>query len=276
MVQALPYMEDLRMKTNEVESVKQALTPLIRMLLHKGVNYKTFCEIAKQLFVEIALNEFGIKGRPTNASRVAILTGIDRKQVKKIQEQSAVKTQMPTQDASTISRVLSAWHHEADFTDENGKAKDLNEEQFFILTAKYGGDIPPKAILKELQQSRCIERLENGQLRAKSKVFIPRSDKAMAISRAVSVVSDIGNTLCHNIFTQSNKDHSPHFERRAVNHAIPAEKLEAFNQFVSERGQALLEEVDTWLSENELSISCTEGKTIRLGLGAYLIQSDIN
>ena len=45
--------------------------PLAQMLLRAGVNWREVAELGKATFVEVATREFGIRGRPTNISRVA-------------------------------------------------------------------------------------------------------------------------------------------------------------------------------------------------------------
>ena len=63
-----------------------ALRPIARILLRAGVSYREFSEISKQAFVDVATSDFGIRGRPTNISRVAVMTGLTRKEVKRVRE----------------------------------------------------------------------------------------------------------------------------------------------------------------------------------------------
>ena len=57
------------------------LRPIALILLRGGITWKEFAELSKSVFVSVATDEFGIRGRPTNVSRVSILTGISRKEV---------------------------------------------------------------------------------------------------------------------------------------------------------------------------------------------------
>ena len=54
------------------------LRPIALLLLKGGVTWREFSELSKSVFVSVATDEFGISGRPTNVSRVSILTGISR------------------------------------------------------------------------------------------------------------------------------------------------------------------------------------------------------
>ena len=59
------------------------MQPLVRILVRHGVSYNEFNEVLKSVFVEVAERDFGIPGRKPSQSRVAILTGLTRKEVAK-------------------------------------------------------------------------------------------------------------------------------------------------------------------------------------------------
>jgi hypothetical protein len=60
--------------------------PLARMLIFLGIGYKEFSEVLKKAFVEAATRDYGLRGRPTNTSRVAVFTGLTRKEVKRLKD----------------------------------------------------------------------------------------------------------------------------------------------------------------------------------------------
>ena len=66
-----------------------ALKPIAKMLLRNGIGYREFAEIAKSAFVDVATSEYGLRGRPTNISRVAVMTGVTRKEVRRIRDKIA-------------------------------------------------------------------------------------------------------------------------------------------------------------------------------------------
>src|SRR5512134_1571140 len=76
------------LQTRLLWSVYSCIRPLARLLLRSGVTYKTFGEIAKTAFVHEAMLESDSKGRLTNTSRVAVRTGLSRKEVRRVCESS--------------------------------------------------------------------------------------------------------------------------------------------------------------------------------------------
>ena len=57
--------------------------PLVRLLIAQGVTHAEFSETAKEVYVETALRHFETDGK-VNKSRIAILTGLTRKEVKNV------------------------------------------------------------------------------------------------------------------------------------------------------------------------------------------------
>src|SRR5262245_38635031 len=112
------HVADEPTNSQTLEFLGKVLEPVIRLMLRWGVSWKEFSELSKARFVAVATSDYGIRGRPTNASRVAILTGIDRREVRKLRE--AGDTAPAKGYHSKAAQVLSAWHHEADFLDSAG------------------------------------------------------------------------------------------------------------------------------------------------------------
>ncbi|MFQ6005199.1 MAG: DUF6502 family protein, partial [Woeseia sp.] len=49
------------------------LRPVARILLRHGVSFRELKELCKKTYIAVATDEFGVDGRPTNVSRVAML-----------------------------------------------------------------------------------------------------------------------------------------------------------------------------------------------------------
>ena len=62
-----------------LQSAHQWLKPLTHVLLSCGITWKEFAELSKMTYVEVATRNFGKRGRPTNVSRTAVLTGLGRR-----------------------------------------------------------------------------------------------------------------------------------------------------------------------------------------------------
>jgi len=246
------------------------LEPVIRLMLRLGITWKEFSDLAKTKFVEVATADFGVRGRPTNVSRVAILTGLDRRIVRKLRSEMA---EPPSPGYhSKASQILFAWHHEPRFLDASGSPAALPiegaEASFTELMRRHAPALPVVAMIKELRSAGAIEELADGRLRPLTRVYVPTRLPAERLRLWASVLSDVANTIDHNF---SRADVEPtRFERRALSLKIDQKALPEFRQLLETEGQALLERIDDWLSSHEIAES--DADAIRLGIGVYHIE----
>ncbi|MDH5276664.1 MAG: DUF6502 family protein, partial [Gammaproteobacteria bacterium] len=106
-----------------VQTCRALLRPVASLLLKCGMTWREFAEVSKSVFVAVAGDEYGLNGRPTNVSRVSILTGVSRKEVVRVRallEQPATTLPNKTTDAT---RLLSGWHQDAEFVTASGQPR---------------------------------------------------------------------------------------------------------------------------------------------------------
>jgi hypothetical protein len=251
------------------------MKPVAHMMLRAGVSWKELAEALKLAYVETATEKFGKYGRPANGSRVAILTGLSRKEVKRLRDLLAHSPSASLHELDRINRatrVLSAWHQDPDFISPRGKPRLLSprgSRGFEDLVKRYAPDIPATAMLKELQSVGAIGTTPKGKIRAQTRSFIPSVLDTESVARFGSVLSDVGSTIAHNLLTT---DRRARFERRSTNMTVKRASRRAFQDLVDQRGMELLGDIDQWLTDHETDDA--EEKSCRLGLGVYLIMDD--
>jgi len=254
------------------------LRPIARWLLKSGVTWKEFAELSRVVFVDVAAQEFGLRGRATNVSRIALLTGMTRREVRRYRE-AAIATPIADlraeDDLNHASRVLAGWHLDAEFIDELGRPRLLEARGegtgFALLVRRYAGDIPATALVKELLRSGSIERTADGQYRALRRFYMPRAMDGQAVERSGAVLADLATTVEHNLSRDAAEP--PRFEGRAQNRHIDPRQLPAFRAFMEREGQAFLERCDEWLSAHEAQAD-EHAATLRLGVGVFAIQEN--
>src|SRR6516164_9982990 len=99
-------MERSAARTRLLRACYSFLLPVARLLLRSGVSFTEFAEIARAAFVEIASNDYGIRGRQTNVSRVSAMTGIARKEVRRLRQIAGHYPDNPRVELSPLSDVL--------------------------------------------------------------------------------------------------------------------------------------------------------------------------
>ncbi len=265
-------------KKAALSACRRLLRPLVYLLLKSGVSWREFAEVSKTSFVEVASSRFGIRGRPTNASRVAILTGLGRREVARQRRLLASGCPPEPPHLNAATRVLSGWHQDPDYLDGQGQPRTIPASgiapSFEDLCCRYAGDIPSSALLKELSSVGAVSRGDDQALRALGRVYIPLRVDTGKVLRAGNVLEDVGATVVHDLTCPPREP--LRFERRAVNDRVAQRHLPAFRAFLEHEGQAFLERVDEWLTRHEATAEeRSRGDTLRLGAGVYHLQSDI-
>lgn len=146
-----------------------ALRPLARVLLRAGIGHREFNEVSKAAFVDVATKDYGLRGRPTNISRVAVMTGLTRKEVRRIRDKNESGENIGGTRGTPMGVLLHQWYTEPDFLNPDGTPLDLpfdgSNNSFSELVRRFGGDIPPGAMRTELVRIGVVEELINGRLR---------------------------------------------------------------------------------------------------------------
>src|SRR4051812_14694943 len=93
-----------------IAATRMWLRPVIQILLRSGITWKEFAELSRRTYVEVATDHFGRRGRPTNVSRTAALTGLARREVRRQRGLLEKGADAPAPYVTKASLVLSAWH----------------------------------------------------------------------------------------------------------------------------------------------------------------------
>ena len=260
-------------KSTALAALRLLFRPVARVMLRAGIQWRELADVCKAAYVEVATEDFGIRGRPTNISRVAILTGLTRKEVRRLRDLLEEASPEVFSRMNSATRVLAGWHQDDEFLDADGKPATLPASgetgSFESLCRRYSGAVAASTMLKELLHVGAVTEEEDGKLMVRTRNYSPAMMDPERMLSSGSVLEDMGYTIAYNL-DRAETDPG-RFEGRATNTRMPAKALPAFRKFVRTEGQAFLERIDAWLSEHEIKDG-DDSKSIRLGMGAYWIE----
>ena len=254
------------------------LRPIARLLIKNGISYREFAEISKSAFVEVASEDYGIRGRKTNMSRVAVMTGLSRKEIKKVRESISGKTHRIPSRTRRPELVLTIWHTHPEFQDSHGQPKTLpfqgSDACFRSLVARAGGDIPPMAMLNELLRAGSVVK-EGSNLRVVSRSYIPEPHDPLRILFAGGALRDLASTIVHNL--ESEDSEMRFVERRVYSDRLAMSQRSRFKKLARDKSELLLQDLHTWLSERESNTPQVDGEGItrRIGVGVYFFDDSV-
>jgi hypothetical protein len=257
-------------------ATRRWLKPVVHVLLRCGITWQQFCDLAKVSYVEVATAKFGKRGRPTNVSRTAMLTGLTRRDVRIQRERLERADPTTSMYTSKASQILSLWHLDKEFRDKGRPALldfEGDRRSFSALAQRVGAsDVPTQTILKELVSAGAARVRPDGRVEALQRNYIPRVMDAQLVRLWGTVLGDVAQTYAHNM-TRDPKV-PPKFERAAKNERVRVSASPAFRAFLEREGQAFLERVDAWLAENEApdGQGTPDVPATRMGAGVYQIE----
>jgi hypothetical protein len=265
---------DIRPKRALQRAIEQLLRPLFRLLLRHSVSFGAFEEMAKRVYVDVALKDFGIPGKKPTTSRVAVLSGLTRKEVQRILGQSEDEAEEVVDRYNRAARVLTGWVRDTDFLDRKGKPRilDLEGEQgFAALVKRYSGDMPSRAVLDELVRVGAVELRKDSRLQLVTHAYVPQRSTVDKLGILGRDVADLITTIDHNLEHGAT---DPRFQRKVMYVSIPVSALPAFRKLSAEHGQALLEKLDRWLAAHDVdeTQASSEAPHARVGLGIYYFE----
>jgi hypothetical protein len=228
--------------------------PLVRLLIAQGVTHAEFSDTAKEVYVETALRHFEVDGR-INKSRIAILTGLTRKEVKNVIDRASL-SDYKERTYSRPARVLTGWYSDPAFQGPYGiplelpyESGDSESRSFVELVRRYSGDMAPRQMLNQLLESEAVAEVD-GRYKAVSRTFRHSKLSPAQIRRLGSVGYRVFSTAAKNIDVADQG--MGQFDRMVfADDGCSDEVLALFNEFIKVRGQNFLEELDVWFSSRK-------------------------
>jgi hypothetical protein len=256
-------------------AVSTLLRPLVRILLRNDIPLAIFTDLAKRVYVDVAMEDFSLPNRKQSISRVALLTGLSRKEVLRVRRLAPVIDSSLAERHNRSTRVVSGWSRDERFLDAGKPAALAFEGEgacFAELVKLFSGDITPRAVRDELLRSGLVERLEDGRLQLVAPAYLPQSE-AEKMHILGSETADLIGTIDHNLQGQD----TPFFQRKVCYTRFPARHLAGLRSLSRDKAQQLLEELDRWMAEHDLQDPEPDDdrQHRRAGLSIYYFESEL-
>jgi hypothetical protein len=253
-------------------AVIRLLRPLVRVLLRHGMAYGTFAELARKAFVDEGFEQVAASGKRPTVSSVSALTGLTRKETKRLREMASAGDEVSARRYSRAIRVISGWISDPQFQTGAGVPAVLplegRECSFAALVKKYSGDIPTAAMLSVLESSGTVE-VENHRVTLHARAYLPSATPAEKLDILGTDVAELISTIDHNLEAPPGERY---FQRKVSNVRVHPEALEAFRALSDRKSQELLEEYHRWLTSHEIDSDKDGEQRYYVAVGTYYTQ----
>ncbi|MEA2788594.1 MAG: hypothetical protein QOG73_1000 [Acetobacteraceae bacterium] len=165
-----------------LKAARRLLRPLVRLMMRNGITFPILSEALRSLFVEVAVNDILTEPNARTNSRISLLSGIHRKEIKRLREIPPDASDTP--DLVTLaSQIVARWVGTVRFVDADGRPRPLSrtnpgtEASDFSFDALVGSvttDIRPRAVLDDLLSHGVVFMDADDRVRLNTEAFIPR------------------------------------------------------------------------------------------------------
>lgn len=221
-------------------AIKHMLKPLIKFLINKQITLPTLVEIIKSAYVEVAEKDFPVKEKAPTDSRINLLTGVHRKDVKRLRDQDDIHK--PSERLSINSLMLATWMSESPYC-KNGTSIPLpatGEVSFESLANLYSRqNIRASSILENWLNLGWIKQDEEGLLTL-------QQDELQANQLTEDQLYFFAENLADHLATSTGNLVNKHkqFERAVFYNGLSAESIKHLNKASKEQAMAMLKNLN--------------------------------
>lgn len=162
-----------------VKAVTTLLRPLVNALVAHGITFPFLAGMLKKIYVDVVDRDFPLDGKQQTASRISLMSGVHRKDVRRLLAEAPAETG-PPRGVSVGARLIGIWTGSPDYVDERGNPLPLPRTaggsariSFDSLVESINRrDIRPRAVLDELLRLGIV-RVEDDLVHLDTSAFLP-------------------------------------------------------------------------------------------------------
>jgi len=255
-------------------ALRRLLRPLVRLLLEQNVLYGTLTALLKELYVDVAARDFPLEGKAQTDSRVSLLSGVHRKEVRRLRGETPRADEVP-QAVTLGAQLVLLWTTSPRFRDRHGRARPLprtperrGEASFEELVSSVNTDIRPRSVLDEWLRLGVARLDAEGRVCLNAEAFVPAhgfDEKAFYFGRNLR---DHIAAAAHNLRGAD----APFFERSVHYGDLPDDAIDELQALANELGMEALQRVNRRAAVLKRLGARRRDKRGRVTFGAYFFR----
>jgi hypothetical protein len=231
------------------------------------------------VYFQVASEEFALPDRKQSDSRVALITGLTRRDVAALRA-SRDREPMPDLDPHLATRLINMWTTDPRFLTDTGAPRQLPLEarrtgapSFAQLVRELGGDIPPRALLDELVRVSCVEVQATRTVRLLQRAYIPASDSPERIEMMGEDIGEFAAVIAHNLESPRT---DAFLQQKVVYDNIGGDGIERLRAELRRLGEAFLRRVNKLVAsyDRDRNPKAPGGQRKRVAMGVYYSQGE--
>lgn len=253
-------------------ALRAVLRPLVRLLIANGVTYPALSELLKSLYVDVAQKDFPLRGKPQTDSRISLITGVHRKDVRRLAAEAAHRDVEAPKSVSLGAQLVGVWTSQAPYVDAGGHPRPLarlaregGALSFESLVEGMSKDIRSRAVLDEWLRLGVVHLDEQDRVCLNSEAFVARAGLEEKLYYLGHNVHDHLGAAVHNVMGGE----PPFFERSVHYNALSAASVERLRALVQDEGMKGLKAVNREANRLERKDAASDAPRRRFTFGMY-------
>jgi hypothetical protein len=257
-------------------AIEKLLRPLVGLLLEHGLTYTWLNGVLKRIYVDVADKEFALEGKRQTDSRITLLTGVHRKDVRHFRA-DPLSDAPPPESVYLGALLVALWTSDDRFLDANEEPLSLwrlpredGEPSFEDLVTSVSKDIRPRAVLDEWVRLGVAELDSSGKVSLKQEAFIPSQgfdEKAYFLGRNIH---DHLAAARHNV--QGNTP--PYMERSVYYDDLSPQSVEKLSELAEQEGMQALKKINSRARRLQKRDAGSDEATHRMNFGVYFYDDE--
>jgi len=259
-----------------LQALRRLLRPLVRLMMACGITFPVLVDALRRLFVDVAVNDLLTDSRARTDSRINLLTGVHRKEIKRLRSLPPDQAGPPPV-VTLASLIVARWIGTPAYVGPDGQPLVLPRAvqagggpSFEELAQRVTSDVRPRAVLEDLIGHGAVSLEPDDMVRLNTRAFIPRPGGEEQLFYFARNLHDHVAAATANISAER-----PAFLDRSVHYdGLTKDQAEALRAFAREAAMRTLLDVNRraleMLEEEAGDGADTERR--RVNLGIYLFE----
>lgn len=255
-----------------LSALRRIMRPLVRLMLRKGVTYTMFTDVLKEVFVDVAHREFRLDDKVPTDSRISLLTGVHRKDLRRLRSESDASTAALPENITLGAQLVNVWTRSPPFCSEAGQALALprlasvgGDCSFDALVAKVSTDIRGRVVLDEWLRLGVVRLDDQDRVHLEAQAFVPQKGFDEKAAYFGHNLHDHACAAVHNLSGEG----LPFFERSVHYDALTPASVDTLREAVSQDGMQTLLAFSRLAAELENTDEPSHGQRQRITVGLY-------
>ncbi|NBS26204.1 MAG: hypothetical protein EBS81_07845 [Gammaproteobacteria bacterium] len=227
-----------------VAALRKIMRPLVKFLIANQITYPHLINLLKSSYVDVAEKNFIVEGKKQTDSRINLLTGVHRKDVKRLRSEQVNPAERPA-NISIGAQLIARWVGDKSLLNEDGSPKTLplQDDDEFSMNSFEGlvaniakGDIRPRVVLDELMRLDMVELDPDHNVILKTKAFTPNRGQE---EKLYFFGKNIQDHLCAGVHNLSGEQ-PPFFDRSVYYDELSESSIQELNVLADSLGMDAL------------------------------------